>query len=266
MPRGDDLVFLHGRATERCDAVVDKHFVGYHTLQYMTAGAVDLSYDARAYRLKGRWFWTAYPGPLIRFRAATGHAWWTHRYIAFTGPLAARWRAQGLFPREPQPAPTGRDYRNRFDELIALALRGDRWGKLRAANLLESLLLELAEARAQDAVSSSSQGKWLDAALEYLSRTNDDAPKPADYARLAATLGMGLSTLRRRFREATGTPLHAYALQCRVAAARDLLGESDLPVKTIARRLGYQDVYFFSRQFRQLTGIPPGAYRRSRQK
>jgi YesN/AraC family two-component response regulator len=36
------------------------------------------------------------------------------------------------------------------------------------------------------------------------------------------------------------------------------------PVKRIARKLGYQDV-FFGRQFQERAGAPPGAYRLSRQ-
>jgi AraC-like DNA-binding protein len=56
-----------------------------------------------------------------------------------------------------------------------------------------------------------------------------------------------------------------YVLQCRANAARQLLTETDLPVKLIARQLGYQDVFFFTRQFRKFTGVPPALYRKSRQ-
>ena len=51
----------------------------------------------------------------------------------------------------------------------------------------------------------------------------------------------------------------------RIAEARRLLGETDEPIKSIAKRLGYRDVFFFSRQFRSITGVPPAMYRRSRQ-
>ena len=76
---------------------------------------------------------------------------------------------------------------------------------------------------------------------------------------------MSLPTLRRRFKSATGTTLHNYLLQTKIAHARRLLGETDLPLKTVAARLGYDNVYFFSRQFREIAGVPPGIYRRSRQ-
>ena len=60
-------------------------------------------------------------------------------------------------------------------------------------------------------------------------------------------------------------PPHEYVLQSRVAEARRLLAEGDDPIKTIAARLGYRDVYFFSRQFKRFTGVPPALFRKSRQ-
>jgi AraC-like DNA-binding protein len=88
------------------------------------------------------------------------------------------------------------------------------------------------------------------------------APGPA---RLAALADMTLATLRRRFREATGLPIHAYLISRRIAAARELLERSDLAIKAVAERLGYSDVFFFSRQFRRHVGIAPAAFRRTRQ-
>ena len=89
--------------------------------------------------------------------------------------------------------------------------------------------------------------------------------READYDALAEEIGMTAGTLRRRFRAATGISPHQHVLQLRIAEARQLLGESDEPIKSIAQRLGYRDVYFFSRQFRAVTGVPPAMYRRSRQ-
>ena len=86
-----------------------------------------------------------------------------------------------------------------------------------------------------------------------------------DHEQIADELGMAEVTFRRRFRAVTGAPPHEYVLQARVAEARRLLGETDLPIKSIAQQLGYKDVYFFSRQFKRFAGVPPALYRRSRQ-
>jgi AraC-like DNA-binding protein len=214
----------------------------------------------RNWRLEGKWFWSAYPGPRISFHVAEGHKTWRHRYIAFRGPLVERWEAEGLFPiAPPQPAPRDEDFGDRFDALLALATRGDKWSARRAVHLLEGILIELAEERAR----SDGQPPWLRSAIERFSEAATGGA--IDYDAVAAELGMAQSTLRRRFRAAMGVPPHEFVLQQRVGEARRLLGETDLPIKSIAQKLGYRDVYFFSRQFRRLAGVPPALYRKSRQ-
>jgi AraC-like DNA-binding protein len=256
-----ELIFLFGESVPACTHRIDKRFDGYCTLQYMAGGSVDLSIGARRVAMAGRWFWSAYPGPRVRFGPAEGTTSWPHRYLAFTGPLVWRWERDGLFPVVPRPAPGDADFGPTFDELLALSRQTDRRGQLRAVNSVERLLLELADAPAPD----GPRAPWLDAALRRVAAAaRGRAPAP-DYAALAERVGTSPSTLRRRFVEATGTSPHGYFLQCRAAAARELLGSTDLPVKAVAEQLGYRDVYFFSRQFRQLVGVPPAAYRRTRQ-
>ena len=261
MARRADLVFLYGESVPRCTHVIDKHYAGYHTLQYMAGGAVELWVGERRHVLEGRAFWSAYPGPRFRFNAAPGRADWDHRYIAFQGPLVKRWERERLFPVAPRPSPNGADYAGRFDELLAASRRTDARGVRRATNVLESILIELAESPPP----ATEPVPWLARMSEALDAAamSADAPAP-DYAALADAAGVSERTLRRQFHAATGTSPHAYLLQRRTAEARRLLGETDLPVKAIAARLGYADVYFFSRQFRQLAGVPPAAYRKSR--
>jgi len=81
-----------------------------------------------------------------------------------------------------------------------------------------------------------------------------------DMARVAH---VSVSQFRRLFQIATGLTPNAYLVRERVARACKLLTESDLPLAAIADTLGYRDVYYFSRQFRQAKGTPPAAYRRA---
>ncbi len=253
-----ELLFLHCAAMPRCIARIDKHFDGYYALQFMNAGAIDLYYEAEHYALSGKWFWPTNPGPRTRYHPAAGHKFWEHRYVAFKGPLVQRWIADGLLLVKPQPIPGGRDFAAPFDELLAQAMRTDRWGNLRAVNLLERLLIELAELRAQ----APARALWLEQLIAELDASDDFLP---DYQQIADKLKMGLSTLRRRFKQETGQPLHDYLLHRRVMRARTLLDETDLPIKEIAAQLGYSDVYFFTRQFHRFLGLPPAAFRKIRQ-
>lgn len=267
-----DLQFLHGLHTPRCSAIVDKFFTGYRSLQYSSQGRVELFYDDERHLIEAPAFWPAWDGPYIRFHAAASDststerkiakpAWWEHRYIAFQGPLADRWAAAGLFPTSPQSAPRGLDHERAFDEMLVLTKTIGRWSQLRAINLLEAILLELAEHRHQ----IQSDEHFVHQVTQLLNEHLQLPERAMDYARIAAQLNMGLSTLRRRFTLATGTSMHAWVLDARMTAAMQWLGETDWPVKIIASKLGYRDIYFFTRQFGQKVGVPPAAYRKSRQ-
>jgi AraC-like DNA-binding protein len=234
----------------------------------MTAGAVELSYGSKTRMLEGPWFWVGYPGPHVRFHVAPGHPSWSHRHVAFRGPRMSEWLADHMLPLEPQRPPAEMNAVRLFDEMLSHVAPGTYWQTLRAINILERILLELAQDRAQS--QAPSQEPWLPGLLEQLrnsvmmagSAEGDASPA---YEEIARKLNVSLSTLHRHFKRATGTTLHAYTLQYRGATARELLAETDLPIKAIAARLGYRDAYFFSRQFRSLTGVSPLAYRRSRQ-
>lgn len=254
-----ELSFLHASHVPQARHRVDKHLDGYFSLQYMASGAVDLGYDGSSRRLDGEWFWLAFPGPRTTFGAASGTATWDHRHAAFQGPTTELWSAQGLLDFTAQPAPAGHRWADTMDGLLADVHRGGRWGKLSAANRLESILLTLAEARTSG---RRERPDWLSAVLERLEVADGFGP---DYEALAAEVNMAYSSLRHRFRQATGTSLHDYVIQLRMHRARDLLTETDLSIKSIASRLGYRDVYYFSRQFAAETGAPPARYRRSRE-
>jgi transcriptional regulator GlxA family with amidase domain len=69
-------------------------------------------------------------------------------------------------------------------------------------------------------------------------------------------------SLKRRFREATGTTLINYTQNLRVEAAKRLLEEGLMPIDAIAVEVGYENVAFFRRLFKRSTGLKPGEYRK----
>ena len=251
------LIYLHGQSELRCDHDIDKHFQGYYTLQYMSAGAVELNVDDKQYLLHGPWFWSAYPGPQITFHSAGRTGTWEHHYVAFRGPRVAGWIEAGLFPVMPQPAPPWPDLTRRFDEMLRLFATNDRLPGLRATHILEGILLDLAEARMR----ATQKPDWLESAIRAIDASIGQ--QELDYQQLCRDLGVSESTLRRGFIQTLGVSPHNYLIKARIARAKHLLGESDLPIKAIAETLAYADVYYFARQFRQVTGLPPAAYRKS---
>lgn len=223
----------------------------------MTSGAVDLYYDDEFHALREPSVWTAFPVPLIRFHPAPGARWWSHRYAAFTGPRIAHWVAEGLWFVEPQAVPAAK-YEHLFDDLLQHVVRADFFNRRAATNILERILIELAEAR--ERAFRPGDASWLNEVLAHL-----ETHFNPDYAALARAHNISLATLRRRFLQATGRPIHTATVEARITRARNLLGATDKPIKAIAAELGYADEYFFARQFKATVGVPPAAFRRSRQ-
>ena len=89
-----------------------------------------------------------------------------------------------------------------------------------------------------------------------------DPARPWTVASLAAELAMSRSAFAARFTELAGEPAMAYVTRWRMAVAVDALREEGAAVGELADRLGYRSEAAFSRAFKRVIGVPPGAVRR----
>ncbi|WP_322615194.1 AraC family transcriptional regulator [Pseudomonas sp. BIC9C] len=83
---------------------------------------------------------------------------------------------------------------------------------------------------------------------------------PPSLETLAAAVNLSPFHFARVFRRATGMPPHTWLMQQRIARARRLLQGGCLPLE-VATQLGFADQSHLSRQFKQVYGVGPGAYR-----
>lgn len=81
---------------------------------------------------------------------------------------------------------------------------------------------------------------------------------------VAQTVGMTPGHLTTLVRRRTGRTVQEWILQRRMAEARRLLCETDLPIAEIARRVGHSDPGYFSRRFRKTFGVSPRGWRAGR--
>jgi LacI family transcriptional regulator len=68
--------------------------------------------------------------------------------------------------------------------------------------------------------------------------------------------------LETRFRRLLGRTPHDEIVRVQVQRARELLTQTDLPLKAIADRVGIPHAEYLNVVFKRVTGQPPGAYRR----
>ena len=79
---------------------------------------------------------------------------------------------------------------------------------------------------------------------------------------LARQVGASRTVLAERFNHLLDQPPMQYLAQWRLQLAAQQLKTSDLPIKTIADRTGYQSEAAFSRAFKRHFGSPPGDWRK----
>lgn len=94
-------------------------------------------------------------------------------------------------------------------------------------------------------------------AMRITERPGQDHP----IAELARTAGYSPAHFARVFKEIIGIGPQAYVIRARIDRAKQLLVESSLSISQIADVLGYENLYFFSRQFKSKTGSTPRQYR-----
>jgi len=74
---------------------------------------------------------------------------------------------------------------------------------------------------------------------------------------LAGLAGLTPEHYSRVFKKYTGRSPFEYMMGLRVERALELLQRSPIKVKEVARRVGIDDPYYFSRMFKRMTGEPP---------
>lgn len=71
------------------------------------------------------------------------------------------------------------------------------------------------------------------------------------------------TTLKNKFREVYGQPIHGWISACRLQRAAELLQFTDLKILQIAQTVGYESASQFNVAFRRAYGIAPTQYRKN---
>jgi len=183
---------------------------------------------------------------------------WTEWWLMFSGPVFSALVDDGvLTPDRPLRRPgVHPELVAEFDALVEARRAA---GIQREAELVARTHLLLTRLHLADPDDRGADPDLIARACAELER---DLHRPLDLQRLADDLGYSYERFRKLFTAATGTPPARWRQERRIDRAKALLADDRLGMAAVAERLGYCDVYFFSRQFRLITGKPPGRYRR----
>lgn len=113
----------------------------------------------------------------------------------------------------------------------------------------------------------SARSGWLGALRDpqigrAIAQVHHDPSVAWTVASLAASVGMSRSAFAARFTDLVGEPVMRYVSRWQMHAALMWLREEDASVAEVANRLGYESEAAFSRAFKRVIGVSPGAARR----
>jgi AraC-like DNA-binding protein len=79
---------------------------------------------------------------------------------------------------------------------------------------------------------------------------------------VAAEINLAPAYFSRLFSQVTGTSFINYLTEVRIRRAKELLQGTNAKIKEINETVGYSNIYYFSRVFKNKTGVTPIEYRR----
>lgn len=155
------------------------------------------------------------------------------------------------------------EHAKRFERIFQRLLEECRgsapFGNAMCISLVCELLILLCRQRALPGKGASAAGR--NAVSEIQSYIDVHFAEPLLVSELARRVYLTPCYLTHCFRELTGYSPKQYLVQTRLAAAKDLLLHTALPVGEVAYRCGFLDVNNFIRTFRRETGSTPLRYR-----
>ncbi len=207
------------------------------------------------------------PGDAILVFPEIAHAYgphrnghWNHAYIVFEGAQFDLLRQTGVLDPD-QPIwrlPPIAFWKQRLKELVQTAPGANQPSTLKTIAQFSYLLADMAATHLES--HQHSNDAHIDESTILLSEPFEGtwlSPQS-----VAQKLGISYESFRKRFVQRTGeSPAH-FQKRRRIEHACAAIYQNALTFQQLADRLGFCDVFHFSKVFRQITGEPPSAYRK----
>jgi len=185
---------------------------------------------------------------------------WSEFWVLFDGEVPGRWAGSGWLDADKPILHPGvhSDLVELFDQLLATA----RANPLYVNQVLAGLVIQLLASVLRYAQEIQSYPSVETAVLVRQAQKliEEQWDQPLDFRKLAQSLGMNYRTFRYVFCRFAGVPPLQYLLNLRVNRAKPLL-EKKMRIEEVAARTGFTDPYYFSRLFKQKTGLNPSKWR-----
>lgn len=223
------------------------------------AGELEVTGNSQALSRDEAFFYV--PGQWHRHRPLPDTGW-TIYWIHFNGSLPHAWLKEGAYRLDGSKPVIEMPplYRAQFERLLLAAHRAptanSRDLSWQAIGLISHFITD---SYRDTELSTYHTNEVASLAIEYIwNHTHAEV----DIGTLAGRLNISRRTLERHFRKSTGRSLLEEIQNCRVARARRLLVETDIPIKEIVFRAGFNTREQMRQAFAKVFGQSPDSFRR----
>ena len=150
------------------------------------------------------------------------------------------------------------------DEIIAEKQKNEPGYEL----ILKSLIMKLIVIFIKETLVEIEASESLD--FEYYDKTtivntiisymNDNYMKAISLDRISKNTYLSPVYISKLFKELTGDSPINYLIKIRLSKAQELLREGHMTIKVIAKSVGYDDAYYFSKLFKKYYKLPPSKF------
>jgi AraC-like DNA-binding protein len=237
--------------------VAEGRILADYQLVYVTKGKGVFRSGEGEYEVQPGSVLVLFPGLLHSYRPdiETG---WTEYWVGFRGEHADRLQCEGFLTSERPLFHVG--LRNsllaHYLQVIDLVRGQEPLYQLKAGSLILGLIAELLSGERKAVQASHSED--LVSRAKFLMEAEVDGE--VNLNAIADSLGVSTSHLNKVFKAWTAMTPYRYFIGIKIGRAKELL-ERGLPVKEVARLLGFSDEYYFSRLFKNKTGSSPSRWK-----
>ena len=222
------------------------------------------------FKTAGREF-AVVPGSILFLFPGVAHSYkplfetgWTEYWVGFKGPFADALRDNGFLSPERPFVTTGlqKDILSLYSRIFDQVTDQAPLYQIRASSLVIELVAEILASERRAAQSSHSE--QLVAKAKFLMQEHIDGE--INLNAICEDLGVSTSHLNEVFKSYTAMTPYQYFISIKIHRAKDLLERGDLAIKEVAFQLGFADEYYFSRLFKNKTGLSPSHWSSSSEK
>ncbi|RED52994.1 MULTISPECIES: AraC family transcriptional regulator [Cohnella] len=238
---------------------LEPRLVGTHAILAIAQGEGDLTIGLQEFHASSHFVYFISPGQTIAARSDNGE---TFSFYLIHFRVRTENGSDGDFPASGElPAPSRAGSDTTAETLLRYWSGGEPLHRLRAQALFQEWLYRLLQPMPRNAVANSRLA--LERTKAYIDTHYHENLTIEQLARLAEISPKYYVDL---FKKTYGLSTIDYVTETRLSQAKRLMAQSDMKLNEIARRVGYQDEFYFSRKFKQAIGLSPSAYAKSRQR